>query len=122
MIKRFLVGVATTLTLVLAGCAVGIMTKPITEEIKTSASAYENTFTAAYKAITAIGTIKTSDRQAGAITGLTPSGASLTIQLEHTGSLTVTTYLPPSMLLYNTTLEKEHEAVVSAIKAQLSKK
>lgn len=117
MLKRILLTIAAVAALALTGCATTFTDKPITDKIQTSAASYDANFNAALRALNAIHPVTNSDRAAGLINGHSPSGGLVQVVLNRNGEMDVTTSVAPGTFLYGTSLEKEQQAVVSALRS-----
>lgn len=120
MFKRIFLALATVATLIsVTGCAVGFTSEPVTKEIKTTASKYDANFASIVKGVSSIGAVTSFDKQSGLVIGRTDNNVDLTIQLNRDGSLSVNGRLVGQRVLINTTVEKEVDRVVAALRPNL---
>lgn len=117
MIKKALLTIATVIGL--AGCAAGFMTQPIKQTIQTAPSAYDANYIAMAKALNSVGSVVNQDKTVGFVNGKTNASVTVQMQLDRDGKLTINTSLAPSLLLYGTTMQDEHDKVINALKPNL---
>lgn len=108
----------TVVSALFAGCAsLGSLTPPITRELPAAIAAggYEKAFAGALRAVGESGTIISSSKADGYISGRTNASINLNLQIAKDGSIRVTGALPSDKFTVGTTVEKEVDKFVGTL-------
>lgn len=119
MFKKLFIAFAAFAMIGLVGCASQFNSKPITTQIDTKGSAYNENFSAALRAMNSLNTVTrpTSDREAGLINGFSPKGAAVEVLFSRKEGMRVTVSVVPGTVMFNTSIEQENAAVINALSA-----
>lgn len=122
MIKRLLLVLVTLSAIVLAGCAVGALSEPVTKEFQTPASKFDATWGAAIKTLSSMGTVSNMSKDDGILLGTNDLGVNMTITVKRDGTVTVNGRLVGQKVLINTTVDAQVDRYVAALKTNIGLK
>lgn len=120
MIKRLALVIATLSAILLTGCAVGMLTEPVTKEFSTTATKFDATWGAAVKTMAATGTVTSMSKDDGILLGTNDLGVLMTITVKRDGHVAVIGRLVGQKVLINTTVEAQVDRYITALKSSLN--